>query len=72
MERENIINNLWSIAKPDPDRCKSCKHENACAMRGCAIIRAAIQEIEELSSHNKVLQQKNREVSPWIEYTVAS
>lgn len=64
MERENIINNLWSIAKPDPDRCKGCKHENACAMRGCAIIRAAIQEIEELSSHNKVLQQKNKGVSP--------
>lgn len=59
MEREHIINNLWSIAKPEPERCKGCGHENACAMRGCAIIRAAIREIEELSLHNKVLQQKN-------------
>ena len=49
MEREHIINNLWSIAKPEPERCKGCGHENACAMRGCAIIRAAIREIEELS-----------------------
>ena len=59
MEREHIIDSLWSIAKPEPERCKGCGHENACAMRGCAIIRAPLWENPQPTSQNKGLQQKN-------------
>ncbi|MCI9433607.1 MAG: hypothetical protein HFF70_14655 [Oscillospiraceae bacterium] len=54
MERNDIINGLWELAKPDPEKCKSCGHENSCDIRGCAIIRAAVMEIEKLTSLEKV------------------
>lgn len=54
MERNDIINGLWRIAKPDPQKCNGCGYENSCSMRGCAIIRAAVLEIENLTTLERV------------------
>ncbi len=57
MEQNDIINKLWKIAKPNPEKCNGCGCENSCTTRGCAIIRAAVREIETQSAQIKVLTE---------------
>ena len=54
--QEELINALWKIAKPNPEKCQGCGYENSCSPRGCAIIRAAILKIETQSALIKVLK----------------
>ena len=60
MNRDDLINGLWRIAKPDPNKCDGYAYENNCSMRGCAIIRAAVLEIEILSASNNVLKESRK------------
>ena len=57
MKQEEIINALWRIAKPSSKKCDGCGCENSCSTRGCAIVRAAVREIDNLTAQNKVLKE---------------
>ena len=50
MEHSELIHALKRISVPDNHQCFGCGYENGCQIHGCAIIKAAIAEIERAES----------------------
>lgn len=54
MSRDELLQALRRMATETGSlACLGCGHEHGCSTHGCAIIRAAIEEIEELARHNE-------------------
>ena len=79
MSREELLQALRRMAPETGSlACLGCGHEHGCSTRGCAIIRAAVDEIEELARHNEqkeihraldLLQKPCREGMPPVSTT---
>lgn len=76
MSRDELLQALRRMAPETGSlACLGCGHEHGCSTRGCAIIRAAVDEIEELARHNEqeeihrtldLLQKPCRESVPLV------
>lgn len=68
MEQKELVSALQKIkVQTGSMACLGCDYENSCGIKGCAIIRAAIEEIEEWGKVKKQLgpavnQQESDEV----------
>lgn len=50
MQRDELIQELRRMTQTDIMACVNCRYEHNCSVNGCAIIRAAIEALEEKSS----------------------
>ncbi|MDE7260972.1 MAG: hypothetical protein K2N78_02755 [Oscillospiraceae bacterium] len=48
MTRDSLIKELQRIAVLDKFRCMGCGYEHSCSLRGCAIIKEAIEELRKM------------------------
>lgn len=56
MNREQLIHGLRHLkVQTGSLACMGCQHEDNCGIKGCTILRAAIQEIEEWGKVKKQL-----------------
>ena len=59
MEREELLKALWRVAPETGSlHCLGCGHEHNCSIHGCAVIRAAIEEIMQLAVENEAMRRK--------------
>lgn len=52
MNRTDFLRALRRLAKPDRSHCLDCGHEYRCSVHGCAVIWAAVREIQILALKN--------------------
>lgn len=51
MNREQLLHSLRQLkVQTGSLACISCQHEDNCGIKGCALIRAAIEQLEVLQS----------------------
>lgn len=51
--------------------CLGCGHENSCSTKGCAVIREAIEMLEQLQDHEPVTSEEVKHMDyakVWIDY----
>ena len=59
MTREELIRELRRLAPETSSLvCLGCGHEHNCSLHGCAIIRAAMEEIMQLAAENTAMRAK--------------
>lgn len=56
MNRAELLRELNRIAKPDRSHCLDCGHEYRCSVHDCAIVWAAVREIQILALDNFALR----------------
>ena len=59
MEREELLKTLRGMMPETGSLvCLGCGHEHNCSLHGCAIIRAAMEEILQLAAENAAMRAK--------------
>lgn len=72
MEVEKILKALRHLkVETGSLACLGCGHENGCSTKGCAVIRAAIEMLEQLHDHEPVTPEEAERMGyakVWIDY----
>lgn len=59
MNREQLLHSLRQLkVQTGSLACISCQHEDNCGIKGCALIRAAIEQLEVLQSFEEWLRKQ--------------
>lgn len=59
MNREQLIHGLRHLkVQTGSLACMGCQHENNCGIKGCALIRAAIEQLEVFQGFEEWLQEQ--------------
>lgn len=67
MTKEILIRELRRIAIEDQHRCYGCGFEHSCGIRGCAIIREAVERLETEPSNAPLTLAELREMTgAWV------
>lgn len=58
MNREQLLHGLRHLkVQTGSLACMGCQHEDNCGIKGCALIRAAVEQLEVLQGFEEWLQQ---------------
>lgn len=58
MNREQLLHGLRHLkVQTGSLACMGCQHEDNCGIKGCALIRAAVEQLEVLQCFEEWLQQ---------------
>lgn len=58
MNREQLLHGLRHLkVQTGSLACMGCQHEDNCGIKGCALIRAAVEQLEVLQGFKEWLQQ---------------
>lgn len=72
MEMEKILKALRHLkVETGSLACLGCGHENSCSTKGCAVIREAIEMLEQLQDHEPVTPEEAKHMDydkVWISY----
>ena len=64
MNREQLIHGLRHLkVQTGSPACMGCQHEDNCGIKGCALIRAAIEQLEVLQGFEEWLQQEIKQAT---------
>lgn len=59
MNREQLIHGLRHLkVQTGSLACMGCQHEDNCGIKGCALIRAAIEQLEVIQGFEEWLQEQ--------------
>ena len=59
MNREQLLHGLRQLkVQTGSLACMGCQHEDNCGIKGCALIRAAIEQLEVLQGFEEWLQEQ--------------
>ncbi len=59
MNREQLLHGLRHLkVQTGSLACMGCQHEDNCGIKGCAIIRAAVEQLEVLQGFEEWLQEQ--------------
>lgn len=64
MNREQLLHGLRHLkVQTGSLACMGCQHEDNCGIKGCALIRAAVEQLEVLQGFEEWLQQATKQAT---------